>query len=209
MTFASRSPARRRRCRWHSTRRATGAGSDLEFAPFFSLLPADLRTQVVVGSWYGTSPVTLTLGTAIHRSHIELVFSQVSRVSGALADRWSKGRRLDAAWSLLRALEPSRSLVSHRVPLSQAQVCGHLVPFFLAPTICPRTRRCTRHSPPRPTTFSRSSLRRARSFAGLWPSLSLSERMRFVSYWVIVALYGLNSFLSRTSTAGMLVAKTV
>jgi threonine dehydrogenase-like Zn-dependent dehydrogenase len=75
--------------------------------------------RVVIGSWYGRKPVSLNLGGRFHRSRIRLVPSQVSSLAPELSARWSKTRRLEVAWEMLRRLRPSR-LVSHRLPLAAA-----------------------------------------------------------------------------------------
>jgi 2-desacetyl-2-hydroxyethyl bacteriochlorophyllide A dehydrogenase len=75
--------------------------------------------RVVIGSWYGRKPVSLDLGGRFHRSRIRLVPSQVSSLAPELSARWSKTRRLEVAWEMLRRLRPSR-LVSHRLPLAAA-----------------------------------------------------------------------------------------
>lgn len=75
--------------------------------------------RVVVGSWYGARPVPLSLGGEFHRSHIEMVASQVSLVSPRLSGRWSKARRWQTVLTLAAELRPSR-LVTHRFGLDQA-----------------------------------------------------------------------------------------
>jgi len=95
---------------------ASGNGRALQFA----LDRVRFGGKVLVGSLYGTAPVPLRLGTAIHRSHAHVVFSQVSNVSAILSSRWSKQRRMAFVWQQLRALRPSAWLISHRVPLHDA-----------------------------------------------------------------------------------------
>ena len=75
--------------------------------------------RVVVASWYGQKPLSLTLGTRFHRSHIELVASQVSEIAPAAAGLWSKARRFELAFQLVRALTPSQH-VTLAVPLERA-----------------------------------------------------------------------------------------
>ncbi|MFC7154400.1 zinc-binding dehydrogenase [Halomarina halobia] len=82
--------------------------------------------RVVIGSWYGTKPVELTLDGRFHRSHVRLRSSQVSRVDPEHAGRWDKARRLDAAWERLDALEPER-FVTHRVPVGRADEAYRLL----------------------------------------------------------------------------------
>ena len=76
--------------------------------------------RVVIASWYGKKPVGLSLGTRFHRSHIELIASQVSAITGGHASRWSKARRFSAAWELLRRVKPSTSLPVLTLPLAEA-----------------------------------------------------------------------------------------
>ncbi len=75
--------------------------------------------RIVVGSWYGSGPVPVTLGERFHRSRAQLVSSQVSTVSPVLSGRWTKGRRLAASIERLEALAPS-ALVTHRFTLAEA-----------------------------------------------------------------------------------------
>jgi alcohol dehydrogenase len=75
--------------------------------------------RVVVGSWYGTKPVTLDLGGEYHRSHIRLRSSQVSRIDPDHAGRWDKERRIGLVRRLLADVETDR-LVTHEFPLERA-----------------------------------------------------------------------------------------
>ena len=75
---------------------------------------------VVVASWYGRKPISLSLGTRFHRSHMRLVASQVSLIPGEISATWSKQRRFDAAWDLIRYVRPSSSLLSETMPLARA-----------------------------------------------------------------------------------------
>lgn len=75
---------------------------------------------VVLASWYGAKPVDLSLGTRFHRSHMRLVASQVSEIRGPHAPRWSKRRRFDAAWELIRAVRPASALPLETLPLGDA-----------------------------------------------------------------------------------------
>ena len=69
---------------------------------------------------YGKKPVALSLGTIFHRSHLEIIASQVSEIAGTHAPRWSKRRRFEAAWELLEALRPSTSIPTSTLPLERA-----------------------------------------------------------------------------------------
>jgi len=75
--------------------------------------------RVVIGSWYGRKEVALDLGGRFHRSRIHLVSSQVSSIAPELSGRWTKERRFNLAWEMLRKIQPSR-LVTQRIPISQA-----------------------------------------------------------------------------------------
>ncbi|WP_410764909.1 zinc-dependent alcohol dehydrogenase [Haloferax sp. DFSO60] len=75
--------------------------------------------RVIVGSWYGTKPVTLDLGGRFHRSRIHVESSQVSTIEPDLRGRWDTDRRFDLAWDHLRDLRLD-ALVTHRVDVSNA-----------------------------------------------------------------------------------------
>lgn len=88
--------------------------------------------RIVMGSWYDTStspdcskPAALRLNTRFHRSGISLQACQVSRIPGALRERWSKARRFDVAWDLIRQVRPSRMLMMSGCGCSSA---GHAAP---------------------------------------------------------------------------------
>jgi 2-desacetyl-2-hydroxyethyl bacteriochlorophyllide A dehydrogenase len=82
--------------------------------------------SVVVCSWYGTKPVSLTLGGAFHRRRLRIVSSQVSTIDASLQPRWSRERRLAVACELLRELE-LETLISHRVSFERAAEAYRLV----------------------------------------------------------------------------------
>ncbi len=75
--------------------------------------------RIVIGSWYGQKRAALDLGGRFHRSRIRLIGSQVSTLTPALSGRWSKARRLQVAWDMLRAIQPAR-LITHRFPLADS-----------------------------------------------------------------------------------------
>lgn len=93
----------------------TGAPAALDQA----IAAAGFDGRIVVGSWYGSKPVTLDLGRRFHRGRVRLISSQVSTLTPALAGRWSKARRLDVAWRRIAALGPAQ-FITHRVPLAYA-----------------------------------------------------------------------------------------
>ncbi|CAE7207669.1 L-threonine 3-dehydrogenase [Symbiodinium microadriaticum] len=75
---------------------------------------------VVIGSLYGESPVGLPLGLRFHRSEVSLKASQVSRIPADLSTRWTKARRSDLTWSLIRELRPKDWISSRFVPITAA-----------------------------------------------------------------------------------------
>ena len=74
---------------------------------------------VVVASWYGTKPVTLSLGGRFHRERVRLRSSQVGRLNPELGPRWDRARRTEAALEFLPRL-PLKRLISHRIPFEKA-----------------------------------------------------------------------------------------
>ena len=75
--------------------------------------------RIVIGSWYGSKRATLNLGGSFHRSRIRMISSQVSSMAPEFDGRWTKMRRFDVAWEMIRQLKPSR-LITHRFPIEQA-----------------------------------------------------------------------------------------
>lgn len=63
--------------------------------------------RLLVGSLYGELGVSLPLGLRYHRSQMTIVASQVSHVSPALSGRWTKERRTELTWEMLRRLRPA------------------------------------------------------------------------------------------------------
>jgi threonine dehydrogenase-like Zn-dependent dehydrogenase len=76
-------------------------------------------SRVIVGSWYGTKPVRLDLGTEFHRNRVSLASSQVSTLAPETTGRFSKDRRLDVALDRLREIDVA-SLITHRIPFADA-----------------------------------------------------------------------------------------
>jgi 2-desacetyl-2-hydroxyethyl bacteriochlorophyllide A dehydrogenase len=74
---------------------------------------------VVVASWYGTKPVTLSLGGHFHRGRVRLRSSQVGRINPDLEPRWDPARRMETVLGLLPRLH-LKELISHRFPFEQA-----------------------------------------------------------------------------------------
>ena len=73
----------------------------------------------LVCSWYGTKPVSLPLGAEFHRRRLVIRSTQVSTIPSALAARWDRGRRRDAARSLASEL-PLEALTTHEFPFERA-----------------------------------------------------------------------------------------
>lgn len=76
-------------------------------------------SRIVIGSWYGTKPVTVELGGEAHRNRLQLITSQVSTIAPNLSGRWSKQRRFELAWNMIRRIDPTQ-LITHTVPLDEA-----------------------------------------------------------------------------------------
>ena len=76
---------------------ASGAPAGLVLA----LALAGTGAAVVEMSWFGDQPVTLPLGGAFHAERLRIVSSQVGTLPAAQQARWSYGRRLALALSLL------------------------------------------------------------------------------------------------------------
>jgi 2-desacetyl-2-hydroxyethyl bacteriochlorophyllide A dehydrogenase len=74
---------------------------------------------VIVASWYGTRPVTLSLGGHFHRGRVRVRSSQVGRLNPELAPRWDRDRRTEAVLGLIPELR-LQDLVSHRIPFEKA-----------------------------------------------------------------------------------------
>jgi threonine dehydrogenase-like Zn-dependent dehydrogenase len=76
---------------------ASGHGAGLATA----LRLAGDEATVVEMSWYGAGEVPIALGGAFHSRRLRLISSQVGKVAPSHRARWSYGRRLTAALSLL------------------------------------------------------------------------------------------------------------
>ena len=80
---------------------------------------AGFDTRIVIGSWYGTQNATLDLGGKFHRNRIRFISSQVSTLAPEFSGRWSKDRRLDVAWEMIRRIKPA-DFITHRFDIHQA-----------------------------------------------------------------------------------------
>lgn len=101
-------------------------GADLIYevtgAPEALNLAIDLSgfaSRIVIGSWYGNKSAAVALGGSAHRDRLQIITSQVSTVAPMLSGRWSKERRYEQVWKMLRELQPQK-LITHRVPLTEA-----------------------------------------------------------------------------------------
>ena len=100
----------------------SGAGGALQAA----IDAVAVEGTVIAVSWYGTKPVTLTLGGHFHRGRVRLRSSQVGRIDPALAPRWDRVRRLALATELLPQLR-LEELISHRIPFDDAAAAYRLL----------------------------------------------------------------------------------
>jgi 2-desacetyl-2-hydroxyethyl bacteriochlorophyllide A dehydrogenase len=82
--------------------------------------------RIIIGSWYGSKRATLNLGGRFHRSRIRLTSSQVSSIAPRFDGRWTKMRRFEVAWEMIRQLKPSR-LITHRFPIERASEAYQLL----------------------------------------------------------------------------------
>ena len=80
---------------------------------------AGFGSRIVMGSWYGTASASVDFGGRFHRSRIRLIASQVSTLPAGLTARWSRQRRAEAAWEMIRLTRPSR-LITHEMPVERA-----------------------------------------------------------------------------------------
>ncbi len=81
---------------------------------------AGYSSRIVIGSWYGKKQATVDFGGHFHRSNIQLIASQVSRLHPSLTGRWTKQRRMNVAVQMLAKHRPSRTLITHRPDVSEA-----------------------------------------------------------------------------------------
>jgi 2-desacetyl-2-hydroxyethyl bacteriochlorophyllide A dehydrogenase len=82
--------------------------------------------RIVVGSWYGSQPAALDLGSRFHRRRLRLISSQVSTLTPDLSARWSHERRFEVAWEMIRRIHPA-SLITRRIPFAQAREAYELI----------------------------------------------------------------------------------
>lgn len=82
--------------------------------------------RVVIGSWYGSKPVELDLGSFFHRGRVALVSSQVSSLAPELTGRWHKSRRLQLSWDMLRLIKPA-AFITQTFAFDEAARAYHLI----------------------------------------------------------------------------------
>ena len=87
---------------------------------------AGFGTRIVIGSWYGTKQATLDLGGHFHRNRIQIISSQVSTLPPSFSDRWTKKRRLETAWNMIRKIRPAQ-FITHQYPVRQANEAFQLL----------------------------------------------------------------------------------
>jgi 2-desacetyl-2-hydroxyethyl bacteriochlorophyllide A dehydrogenase len=109
------------------------AGADLVFelsgSPYtldLAIEIAGFSARIVVGSWYGEKRAAINLGGRFHRNRLHMVSSQVSSLAPDLTGRWTKQRRFEVAWEMIRLINPSR-WITHRFPIQAAPQAYDLI----------------------------------------------------------------------------------
>ena len=69
---------------------------------------AAFDSRIIIGSWYGQKRAPVDLGGYFHRSRIRLISSQVSTIAPLHTGRWTKERRFETAWNMIRKINPSQ-----------------------------------------------------------------------------------------------------
>jgi len=83
---------------------------------------AGFNGTVIAMSWYGGSFESLSLSGEFHHNRPRIISSQVGSVNPFLGPLWSVARRSNIALEYLSDMGPElKGLVTHRVPLSEAQ----------------------------------------------------------------------------------------
>ena len=100
----------------------SGSGTALQSA----IDTVTIEGTVVVASWYGKKPVSLSLGGHFHRGRLRLISSQVGQIPSDLGPRWDRARRTETVLGLLPRLR-LEELVSHRFPFEKAPEAYRLV----------------------------------------------------------------------------------
>jgi 2-desacetyl-2-hydroxyethyl bacteriochlorophyllide A dehydrogenase len=87
---------------------------------------AGFGARVVIGSWYGTKQAHLDLGGQFHRSRIRLISSQVSTIAPGFSGRWTKSRRMETAWEMIRKIRPAQ-FITHQFPVGRVREAYELL----------------------------------------------------------------------------------
>ncbi len=108
-----------------------GADVTIEVSGNGSALQAAIDAVAIEGtvmavSWYGTKPLTLSLGGHFHRGRVRIRSTQVGRVDPALSPRWDYARRMELVMELLPQLRLAE-LITHEFPLADAADAYRLV----------------------------------------------------------------------------------
>lgn len=81
--------------------------------------------SVVIGSWYGEQKGALQLGMQnFHRNEVTLITSQVSGIRSSLSSRWTKERRFQLCWDMIRKIQPGKRLLTPASLLSFHDAAG-------------------------------------------------------------------------------------
>lgn len=103
-----------------------GAGADLLYevsgvpdALNLAIALSGYDSRIVIGSWYGNKSAAIALGAEAHRNRLQISTSQVSTLAAGLTGRWTKARRFETTWQMIRRLQPQQ-LISHRRSLNDA-----------------------------------------------------------------------------------------
>lgn len=80
---------------------------------------AGFASRIVIGSWYGSKSAPVDLGGKAHRNRLRILTSQVSTLAPGLTGRWTKQRRFDIAWQMIRRIRPQQ-LITESVALQEA-----------------------------------------------------------------------------------------
>ena len=80
----------------------------------------------IEGSWYGSKPVTLKLGSNFHRNRLNIRSVQVSSISPRLSGRWTKKRRMETVLDLIESIQPKK-YITHRFPMEEASKAFDLI----------------------------------------------------------------------------------
>ncbi len=75
--------------------------------------------SITIGSWYGEQKGSLQLGMQnFHRNEVTLITSQVSSIRTSLGSRWTKDRRFQLCWDMIRKIQPGKRLLTPKSILS-------------------------------------------------------------------------------------------